>query len=213
MRNDFLAYCSRERNQLSVDGIEALSRELPGSHLLREHCLRILGDGIHHKNLSPYDHLRREIVVGRILGNQFANEDGLQQKLEKVSETRPSIAFAGLSIAWRDSAVLKNTHAYIRGENYRAGYLNWPDAAAVCCLLDSDEQFCNFVFRFVDHASDSHWGFLSYCVDPIVERIQRAPQVPAAEYDDNWTEFFLGVSPICNDCRIGFSVDLALRIL
>ena len=82
LRADFLAYCSREQKALSSQAIEALSRESPRSHLLREHCLRCLKRGSEDTNLSPFDHRRRELVVGRILGRQFAGDDAIRQELE-----------------------------------------------------------------------------------------------------------------------------------
>ena len=180
MRNDFIAYCSRERNQLSGNGIEALARELPHSFLLREHCVRVMEGGHHHKNLNHVEYLRRELIVGRILGKQFDGNDQIRAKLEEISGTRLQIAVAGLSIGWKDSHVLAETYACVRDKNYRPGAIHWPDAAAVCSQFDSDEQFVDFIFRFVENGADSIWHFLSYCVDPIVERIQSNPKIVAS---------------------------------
>ena len=74
LRADFLAYCSHETKLLSNRAIEALARESPKSHLLREHCLRCLTDRPQDINASAFDSRRREFIVGRILARQFAGE-------------------------------------------------------------------------------------------------------------------------------------------
>jgi energy-coupling factor transporter ATP-binding protein EcfA2 len=170
LRTDFLAYCSREPKLLSRRAIEALARELPRSHLLREHCLRCPADGPQDFNDSPFDQRRRELVVGRILGRQFAGERAIREQLEKRVMLRPSAAIVGLSIAWKDSPVLAAEY-----DRFLAGYPKdyvWPDAMYLASTLGSRVEFCGLVGRLLERCTGFLWDFLPFCIEPIVERIK-----------------------------------------
>jgi hypothetical protein len=172
LRNDFFAYCSREQKALSSRAIEALAREAPKSHLLREHCLRCLSDGPLDTNSSPFDHRRRELVVGRILGRQFAGEAAIREQLEKHVVLRPSAAIAGLSIAWKDSPTLVTEFNVLRSSGRRAAHYLWPDAAYLASTVGLRDEFCRFLGHFLGNCTGDLWDFLPFCIEPIVERIK-----------------------------------------
>ena len=169
LRTDFLAYCSREKNALSSRAFEALGREMPRSYLLREHCLRSLNDGPENLNASPFDQQRRQLVVGRILGRQFAGEAMIREQLETCIIRQPSAAIIGISIGWKDSAILVTEHA--RLQNSRSRCL-WPDAAYLTSIAGSREDFCRFVGHFVRNTTGNTWDFLPFCIEPIIERMK-----------------------------------------
>jgi energy-coupling factor transporter ATP-binding protein EcfA2 len=180
LRTDFLAYCSREPKVLSSRSIEALARELPRSSLLREHSLRSLANGPQDVNASPFDHHRRELVVGRIFGRQFAHEVAIREQLENHVMFRRSAAIVGLSIAWKDSPVLVAEHARFRASDGRnMGYI-WPDVAYLASVVGSREDFCRFLSHLLDTCTGYLWEFLPFCIEPIVERIKSDDGVASA---------------------------------
>jgi hypothetical protein len=138
IRSDFLAYCARETDALSSSCIEALAREMPRSHLLREHCLRSLSTSPKDINASPYEHRRRELAVGRVLGVQFASDAAMRSELEKRARYRPSAAIVGLALAWNDSPILAHELDDLRA---RARHYVWPDVAYLIGTLGSREEF------------------------------------------------------------------------
>ena len=172
LRGDFLTYSARETKVLSSRAIEALAREMPRSHALREHCLRCLSSGPQDINASPYEHRRRELVVGRILGRQFADDATVREQLEKHSPFRPSIAIIGLSLAWKDSAVLARELDELRARDDRARRFGWPDAAYLVSTIGSRDDFCGFLGHFLERGSEDMWNFLPFCIEPIVDRIK-----------------------------------------
>jgi hypothetical protein len=171
LRSDFLAYCARETKALSSRAIEALGREVPRSHMLREHCLRCLANEPQDVNASPYDNRRRQMVVGRVLGRQFADDPTIREQLERHVLFQPSAAIVGLSLAWRDSPVLVNAFSDLRARDQNWGFV-WPDAAYLASTVGSREDFCGFLGRFLENSSGNMWDFLPFCIDPIVERIK-----------------------------------------
>jgi hypothetical protein len=84
---------------------------------------------------------------------------------------RRSASIAGLSIGWRDSAVLHQHFAWIRSGGAPGEYV-WPDAAYLYATLGSRQEFCEFLDRLFARASGNVWDFLPFCVEPIVERIK-----------------------------------------
>jgi hypothetical protein len=172
LRGDFLAYCTRETKPLSSRSLEALAREMPRSHLLREHCLRSLTVGPEDVNLSAHDHRRRELIVGRILGRQFTDDIVIREQLEKHVRLRPSAAIVGLSLAWKDSPVLVSEFGALRARENRSHHYVWPDAAYLASTVGSPDDFCLFLARFLEGCSGSIWDFLPFCIEPIVERIK-----------------------------------------
>ena len=169
LRTDFLTYCSRERSALSSRAFEALAREMPRSYLLREHCLRSLNDGPENLNASPLDQRRRQLVVGRILGRQFASEATIREQLENCVIRQPSAAIIGLSIGWKDNPILVAEYA---GRRDSSGRHLWPDAAHLTSIVGSREDFCQFLSHLLRNSTGSLWDFLPFCIEPIVERIK-----------------------------------------
>jgi hypothetical protein len=172
LRSDFLAYSARETKALSGRAIEALAREVPRSHLLREHCLRCLTNGPEDLNASPYENRRRELVVGRILGRQFADDLTIREQLEKHVRFRPSAAIVGLSLAWKDSPTLVNEFSDLRARGRQTRRFVWPDAAYLASTVGSRDDFCGFLGHFLENSSGNMWDFPSFCIEPIVERIK-----------------------------------------
>ena len=172
LRTDFLAYCSREPKALSSRAIEALARETPRSHLLREHCLRCLIGGSQDINASDLERRRRELVVGRILGRQFAGETAIRDQLKKHAFFRPSAAIVGLSIAWKDSPVLVTEYEGLHASDGRRMRYGWPEAAYLVSTLGSRDEFCRFLVQLVENCTGFVWNFLPFCIEPIVERIK-----------------------------------------
>jgi hypothetical protein len=171
-RIDFLGYCARETTPLSGRAIEALAREMPRSHLLREHCLRCLGSRPRDDSASAYDQRRRELVVGRVLGRQFARDSGVRGELERHALFSPSAAIVGLVLAWKDSAVLTHEFASLRAHGHEAGRFVWPDAAYLIGAFGSRDEFCSFLSHIVENTSGSIWDFLSFCIEPLVARLR-----------------------------------------
>jgi hypothetical protein len=172
LRADFLSYCSREAKVLSSRAIEALARESPKSHLLREQCLRCLTDGPEDINASPFDRRQRELIVGRILGRQFADETATREKVEKHVTSRPSVAIVALSIAWRDSPTLVKEGDGLRATDGQRTRYVWPDAAYLASAVGSRDEFCEFLSHLLENCTGYLWDFLFYCIEPIVERIK-----------------------------------------
>lgn len=172
LRTDFLTYCSREANVLSGRSIEAFARVSPKSHLLREHCLRCLAKGPEDISASPFDNHQRELIVGRILGRQFAGDAAIREELEKYIEHRPSAAIVGLSIAWRDSPTLVAEYNRLRASFGLTTRYLWPDAAYLASIVASRDDFCRFLSRFLEACTGYLWDFLPFCIEPIVERIK-----------------------------------------
>jgi hypothetical protein len=172
LRSDFLAYSARETKALSSRAIEALAREAPRSHLLREHCLRCLANEPQDANLSPYDARRRELVVGRVLGRQFAGDPTIREQLEKHVLFRPSAAIVGLSLGWKDSPTLVNAFNDLRARDSQTRRLVWPDVAYLASTVGSRDDFCGFLGHFLKNSSGNIWDFLPFCIEPIVERFK-----------------------------------------
>jgi len=172
VRSDFLAYCARETKVLSSRAIEALAREMPRSHLLREHCLRCLANGPEDIDASPYDQRRRDLVVGRVLGRQFAGDATVRSELERHVLLRPSAAIVGLILAWKDSPVLTRELAVLRADDNEARRFVWPDAAYLTGAFGSRDEFCSFLSHIVENTNSSIWDFLPFCIEPLVARIR-----------------------------------------
>jgi hypothetical protein len=172
IRSDFLAYCARETKALSSRAIEALAREMPRSRLLREHCLLRLTTGPQDVNVSPYDHRRRELVVGRVLGRQFASDPTVRGELEKHVLYCPSAAIVALALAWKDSPILTRELGDLRAHENRTRRYVWPDAAYLIGTLGSRDEFCSFLSHFLENSSGDIWDFLPFCIEPIVARIR-----------------------------------------
>ena len=172
LRNDFLSYCSRETTALPSRAIEALARESPKSHLLREHCFRCLANGPQNNNLSPFDHRRRDLIVGRVLGRQFSGEKAIRDQLEEHIMRRPSAAIVGLSIAWKESPALVAQYDSLRASQGQGTRYLWPDAAYLASTLGSREQFCHFLGWFLESCTGYLWDFLPFCIQPIVGQNQ-----------------------------------------
>ena len=172
MRSDFLAYCARETKALSSRAIEALAREMPRSHLLREHCLRCLANGPQDVNASPYDQRRCDLVVGRVLGRQFADDATVRGELERHVLYRPSAAIVGLALAWKDSPILTRELADLHAHDNRGRRFVWPDAAYLISVLGSRDEFCSLLSHFLENSGGDIWDFLPFCIEPIVARIR-----------------------------------------
>jgi hypothetical protein len=172
VRGDFLAFCARETKALSSHTIEALAREMPRSNLLREHCLRCLDSGLEDVNASPYDQRRRELVVGRVLGRQFAGDTSMRGELERHALLRPSAAIVGLILAWADSPVLAREFAALRAGDSEARRFVSPDVAYLVGAFGSRDDFCSFLSHIVERTNGSIWDFLPFCVEPLVARIR-----------------------------------------
>ena len=172
LRADFLSYCLREAKVLSSRAIETLARESPKSHLLREHCLRCLTDRLEDTNASPFDRRQRELMVGRILGRQFAEVAAIRKQLEKHVRARPSAAIVGLSIAWRESPTLIAEFERLRASDDHQMRYVWPDAGYLVSTAGSRDEFCWFLGRFLENCTGDPWNFLPFCIEPIVERIK-----------------------------------------
>jgi hypothetical protein len=177
LRNEFLDYCSREKSMLSSRAIEAIARELPRSHLLKEHCLRTLTGAPEDRNASPFEARRRQFVVGRVLGRQFADDDSVCKLLEGHIETRASTAITGLSIGWKDSAALADELERIKEPH--SPYV-WADAAYLYSTVGSREDFHGFFGRFVNFCTGYLWHFLPFCLEPIVARIKSDAELGSA---------------------------------
>jgi hypothetical protein len=172
VRPDFLAYCARETKTLSSRAIEALAREMPRSNLLREHCLRCLGNGPQDVNASPYDQRRRELVVGRVLGRQFAGDATVRGELERHVLSRPSAAIVGLTLGWKESPVLMREFANLRANDTEARRFAWPDAAYLIGTFGSRDEFCSFLSHIVENTNGGIWDLLPFCIEPLVARIR-----------------------------------------
>jgi hypothetical protein len=172
VRSDFLAYCARETKVLSSRAIEAMAREMPRSHLLREHCLRCLANGPEDINGSPYDQRRRDLVVGRVLGRQFAGDATVHTELERHVLFRPSAAIVGLTLAWKDSPILARQLADLRAHDNRVLRFVWPDAAYLIGAFGSRDEFCSFLCHILENTDGGIWDFLPFCIEPIIERIR-----------------------------------------
>jgi hypothetical protein len=172
LRADFLAYCSREQKVLSSRAIEALAREAPESHLLRAHCLRCLNEAPQDINFSNFEQRRCELVVGRILGRQFADETAVHDQLENRIMFRPSAGIVALSIAWRDSSALATEYKKLNASDGQGGHYLWPDAAYLVSTLGLRDEFRRFLVHFVENCTDYLWIFLPFCIEPIVARIK-----------------------------------------
>ena len=139
---------------------------------LREHCLRCLDPAQQDVNASPYDQRRRELVVGRVLGRQFAGDAGVRSELERHVLLRPSAAIVGLILAWKDSPVLTRELADLRaGENEARRFVS-PDAAYLIGAFGSRDEFCSFLSHIVENTNGSIWDFLPFCIEPLVARIR-----------------------------------------
>jgi NACHT domain len=172
IRGDFLTYCGRETKALSSRAVEALAREMPRSHLLREHCLRRLTSDLQDVNSSPYEQRRCEQVVGRILARQFAGDPVVRSELEQRVLTHPSAAIVGLALSWKDSPILRHELGKLRAQGDRTMRYVWPDAAYLVSTLASRDEFCSFLGHFLENISGDIWDFLPFCIEPIVARIQ-----------------------------------------
>jgi len=172
LRTDFLTYCSREAKVPSSRAIEALAREAPKSHLLRETCLRCLTEAPEDVNALPFNRRQRELIVGRILGRQFAGETAIREELEKHVTSRPSTAIVGLSIAWRDSPTLLKEFNGLRATDGQKTRYVWPDAAYLASTVGSRDEFLQFLSHFLKNCTGDPWNFLPYSIEPIVERIK-----------------------------------------
>jgi hypothetical protein len=144
LRRDFLDYCIRETKILSANCIEALAREMPGSGLLRDHCLRPFGGAANDVNSHGYDSRRRDIIAGVILGQQFATDAAVRNALEAVATRHPSAAIAGLCEGWPANKVLDDLFLSLDGSG-RAGRLVWPDAIRLVAVRGGSEAFCRLV--------------------------------------------------------------------
>jgi len=176
--SDFLAYCARETRTLSSRAIEALAREMPRSHLLREHCLRCLSSDPQHVSDSPYDQRRRDLVVGRILGRQFARDAAVGGELEQHVLYCPSAAIVGLALAWKGSPILTSELASLRDPDKGRRYV-WPDAAYLISTSGSRDEFCSFLSHLLENSSGEIWDFLPFCIEPIVARIRTEDELAA----------------------------------
>jgi len=139
---------------------------------LREHCLRCLDSGLEDVNASPYDQRRRELVVGRVLGRQFAGDTSIRGELERHAVLRPSAAIVGLILAWKDSPVLAREFAALRAGDNEARRFVSPDVAYLVGAFGSRDDFCSFLSHIVKNTNGSIWDFLPFCVEPLVARIR-----------------------------------------
>lgn len=167
---DFIEYCTRETKILAANCIEALAREVPGSHLLRDHCLRALGGASSDVNSSGYDSRRRDVVAGVILGQRFATDDSVRNALEAASVSHSSAAIAGLCEGWPTSKVLEDLFISLE-ESGQAGRLIWPDAIRLIAARGTTEAFCRIVLSYISQAQLNIWDFSAICVELIVARL------------------------------------------
>ncbi|MFD2647329.1 hypothetical protein ACFSX5_05895 [Devosia albogilva] len=170
IRGDFIEYCTRETKILSANCIEALAREMPGSHLLRDHCLRAFSGASSDVNSHAYDSRRRDVIAGVVLGRRFATDGSVKHALEAASVRHPSAAIAGLCEGWPTSKVLEDLYLAL-DESAEAGKLIWPDAIRLVAALGTAEAFCRIVLSYISHAQLNMWDFSPMCVDLIVARL------------------------------------------
>jgi hypothetical protein len=173
LKRDFLDFCRRCQTAISSEGIEALAREMPGSHLLRDHCLRYIRPSARDHNMTPLDTRRGEFVVGRVLARQFPGDVEVRAALEKCAESvsHPSAAIVALSIGWRDSTALPLHFSQLKAERTAFMYV-WADAAYLFATLGTRQEFCDFLTRLFARATGNVWDFLQFCIEPIVDRIK-----------------------------------------
>jgi hypothetical protein len=122
-------------------------------------------------NASPFGNKRAELVVGRVLARQFPSDPAVRDALEKRPDICHPAAIVGLSIAWKDSAVLTTEFSWIRADIRSRLYI-WADAAHLFATLGSRQEFCDFLDRPLGRATGYQWDFLPFCIEPIVERIR-----------------------------------------
>jgi hypothetical protein len=176
LRADFLDYCAREAMVLSSRSIAALARELPRSRLLLEHCTRVLTHTTVNVGASPFEHRRRELIVGQVIGRQFSAIDDLRLQLEKRIHRYPSASIVGLSIAWNNSKALTTEYTLLQNRSHQGRYV-WPDAAYLVSTLGTPDNFCELLWRLIGNCTGGIWDMLPFCIEPIVERIRSSDEL------------------------------------
>ena len=160
-------------NHLSAEALEALGRELPGSHLLRERCLQTLTKPKHPSVYSPYDDLLQSIVAGKIIGSQFPDESIFEFEFENNSQVDTTVALIALCIS-------KPSHKLLQGflEEFRerAGVYQWPEAAYLVSTLGDKDEFTYFIRQLLHRCDGGIWDFLPICLEPVIQRIMDCPR-------------------------------------
>jgi hypothetical protein len=181
-REEFLAFARMQPARLGALGVEALSRISPHSELLRERCLSVL-DG-RQEGGTPYDHSRASIVAGRILGTQFASDDGVRARLEAYRFPSSTVV-VGLSLGWPGSPKLKELF-HLRqteierlsafGEDYVFRDYTLPAVLHLLGAQASPEQFLGAINQVIQQCTGDIWEFGEYLALRLdLGRMQRSP--------------------------------------
>jgi hypothetical protein len=104
----------------------------------------------------------------------------IRDQLENRIAFRPSAAIVALSIAWKDSPALAAEYSRFRASDGGDRRYVWPDAAYLVSIMGSREDFCRFLWHFLENCTGYLWDFLPFCIEPIVERIKSEDGVASA---------------------------------
>jgi hypothetical protein len=174
LRDEFISYCAWETKALSSNGLEALSRVQPRSHLLLEHCLRTIdGKAIEDTNSSPLDRTRRALVVGQVLGRQFSDREEIRATLEQRLHLQDSVSVVGLSLGWPTSDALDKTYEPIRKSGWAGQQVIWASALQVASAVGSTEEFTYLVEFILSNGTGHVWEFLDVCAPAIVAKLKQ----------------------------------------
>jgi hypothetical protein len=183
LRDEFISYCAWETKALSSNGLEALSRVQPRSHLLLEHCLRTIdGKAIEDTNSSPLDHTRRALVAGQILGRQFSDRQEIRVALEHRLQLQDSVSLVGLSLGWPTSDALAKIYEPIRENGWAGQQVLWAPALQIASTIGSTEDFIYLVEFILSNGVGNVWEFLDFCAPVIATRLKQ---------DDAITSYYL----------------------
>ena len=175
VRDDFLTFARVNPARLGALAIETLSRISPRSQLLREQCLRVL-DG-KREGGNPYDSARSLIVAGRILGTQFADDDGVRSVLEAYRFSSSAVVI-GLALGWPTSPKLKQLFQVRQaeletpGNSHRGWDYTLPAVLHLFGACSSAEQFLTAIDQVIEQCGSDIWDFGEYLALPITTRLE-----------------------------------------
>jgi hypothetical protein len=174
-RDAFISYCGRETKSLSSQALEALSRVLPRSALLQEHCERIVSRAPTDINSTPLDVERCKIIVGQIIGRQFQSHSGLLVELEKRIAWGDTAGVVGLYVGWPQSPLLKECLDRALAAKWKNHSFSFVAALHLAGIAGTTEQFKEVFSMLLERSDGSPWSFLEHCVTPTVDRLKRDP--------------------------------------
>ncbi len=175
-RSEFIDYCGRETKILSSQALEALSRALPKSALLQEHCERIFfRQAPTDVNSTPYDVERCKIIGGQIIGRQFQSHSGLLAELEKRIAYGDTAGVVGISVGWPQSPLLRECLDNALAAQWKNHSFGFVAAIHLAGIAGTTEQFKDIFFELLRRSEGHSREFLEYCVAPTLDRLKADP--------------------------------------